>query len=205
MSWKPCLLYIHVTHTKLVQHLFLKWFCYYYSFAFHCNTISYHAVISNYQYGCTCFCASTLIEGQPCNMYSDSLLRSSFSVVDDLISSAVMLSGLSMHVSSALMVMFILGISSSLFVSWLCLGSQSTMNSCGLGLYRTLIMYWWMCSNILCGLCDKLAKSFFQYCHQHFAVCYHADLVWNSSDGISLGLAVYLGLRFWCCCIRIQC
>ena len=45
----------------------------------------------------------------------------------------VMWSGMSMHVSVTLILLPILGISSSLFTSWLCQDSQSSMNSCSPG------------------------------------------------------------------------
>ena len=41
----------------------------------------------------------------------------------------------------ALIVMHMPGISSSLFVLWLCLDSQCAMNCCGPGLYSILILY----------------------------------------------------------------
>ena len=49
-------------------------------------------------------------------------------------------SGMSVHVSIALILMCISGISSALFASWLCLNSQSVMNSCGPGLYSILML-----------------------------------------------------------------
>ena len=44
----------------------------------------------SYQYGCRSFCTSDLFDGQPYNIYSDSLLRYFSSVVTGIISSAVM-------------------------------------------------------------------------------------------------------------------
>ena len=44
---------------------------------------------------------------------------------------------MSVHDSIALMVMHMIGTYLSLFVSWLCLDSQSVMNSCGPGLLNT--------------------------------------------------------------------
>ena len=43
----------------------------------------------NEQYGCISFCTSTFIDGQPCNTYSDSMLRFSSSIVADPISSVM--------------------------------------------------------------------------------------------------------------------
>ena len=65
-------------------------------------------------------------------MYSSSNL-------DNLISSATMLSGMSMHDSIALMVMPMPGISSFLFLSLLCLDSQLAKNSCAPGLHSILM------------------------------------------------------------------
>ena len=129
----------------------------------------------NGQYNCRSFCTSALIDDQPHKTYSDNMLRCSLSIVPDVISSTVMQSCMSMHDSMVFMVTFIPSIFSPVFVSWLCLDSQSTMNSCGLGLYSNLMLYWWMYSNNLCSLCDKLA-SFFEDCHQQFVVCYYADI-----------------------------
>ena len=50
--------------------------------------------------------------------------------------------GLSMLGSIALMVMHMPGISSSLFVSWLCLDSQSAMNCCCTDVYSILMLHW---------------------------------------------------------------
>ena len=52
-------------------------------------------------------------------------------VVNGLISSIAMHSGMSVHISIALMPTFISIISSSLFIVWLCMDSQPAMNSCG--------------------------------------------------------------------------
>ena len=71
-----------------------------------------------------------------------------------------MQSGMSMHDSIALMVMHLPGISSSPFVSWLCLDSQPMMNSYGPGLYSILMLFWSICSSILWSLCDRLPTSF---------------------------------------------
>ena len=65
----------------------------------------------------------------------------SSSIVVDLISSAVMQSGMSAHDSMAFMVMLIYGISVS--VSCLCLDIWSGMKICGLGLYSICMPYGW--------------------------------------------------------------
>ena len=67
----------------------------------------------NYQYDCSSFCTSALVDGQPYNTYSDHMLQCSSSIVIDIISSAVMQSGMSIHDPMAFMVMFIPSISSS--------------------------------------------------------------------------------------------
>ena len=64
--------------------------------------------------------------------------RCSSSNIAVLISSAVMKSCMSIHDSISLTVMDMPGISSSLFVSWLCEDSQPVMNGCNPGLYRIL-------------------------------------------------------------------
>ena len=66
--------------------------------------------------------------------YSDRILKCSLPSIANLISSAFMQSGMLMHDSIVLIAMHIYGYSLSLFVSWLCLDSQSVMNSCGSGL-----------------------------------------------------------------------
>ena len=62
-------------------------------------------------------------------------------------------------VSVAFILMPIPGISSSLLTIWPCLDSKSAMNRFGPGLYRILMLYWWMCSSILIHLCDRLTSS----------------------------------------------
>ena len=47
-----------------------------------------------------------------------------------------------------------------LFVSWLCLDSQSVMNSCGPCLCSILMLYWCIHNSIPWSLCDRLATSF---------------------------------------------
>ena len=44
-----CLLNAHIIYVQLAQCIFLEWCWYYYSFAFHCNTINYHSFISEWQ------------------------------------------------------------------------------------------------------------------------------------------------------------
>ena len=63
-------------------------------------------------------------------------LQSSIAI---LMSSAVMQSGKSLH-DSMFMVIHMLCISLSLFLSWLCLESKSAMNNCGPDWYRTLYL-----------------------------------------------------------------
>ena len=57
-------------------------------------------------------------------MNSNNMLMCSLSSIAIFISSAFMQSGMSVHDSTALMVMYMSGISSSLLVLWLCLASQ---------------------------------------------------------------------------------
>ena len=68
-------------------------------------------------------------------MISDSMHMCSLSSIVILIFSAVIQSGMSMQKPIVLIVMHIPGISSCLFVEWLCLDSQSAMNTCGPDLY----------------------------------------------------------------------
>ena len=51
----------------------------------------------NDQYGCSSFCTSAFVYGQPCNTYSDSIHNCSLSIVTNHISSAVMHSGSFTH------------------------------------------------------------------------------------------------------------
>ena len=83
----------------------------------------------NDQYCCRFLCTSVVIDSLLCNTYSDSMLRCSSLVVADLI-------------SLWFMVKFIPSIL-SLLVSWLCLDSQLTMNSCSLNLYGKLMDVQW--------------------------------------------------------------
>ena len=73
--------------------------------------------------------------------------------------------GMFVHVSITFMLIVILGISFSLPISWLFLDIQSAMNCRGPGLYRILMLYWWMCNIILCSHEDCHWWPFFQcYC-----------------------------------------
>ena len=86
-------------------------------------------------------------------------------------------------------------------VFWLCLDSQSTMNSCGPGLYTIIMLCRWIHSNILWSPCDKLITSFWilpPAAYGLLSCSYHG---WNRRDGIFQGHAVCLGLLLQCCYI----
>ena len=137
------------------------------------------------QYGCTSS-TSASVDGQPCITYTDSMPKCSSARVASLVSSAVMQSGISVHDSTTFMVMHIPGISSSLSCgcAWI---AKSTVNSCGPGLYRIPMLYWWMHNNILCYLCDRVTTSFLKIATS----CYHQLSCWlcgqSSSGWIFLG------------------
>ena len=115
------------------------------------------------------------------------------------ISSDFMHSRMFVHVSIAFMFMLIWGISSSLFSLWLCLDIQSTMNNCGPGFYRVLMLYLCMYRSIFCSQCDRLATSFFEDFCWWFVICYHTTLKQSSSSGTSLGHGGCLVLLCQCC------
>ena len=77
----------------------------------------------NEQYGCSSLHILAFVDGQPCNVYSDSIPKCSMSRVASLISSPVMQSGIYMHVSIAFMVIHITDISSSLFYGFVWISS----------------------------------------------------------------------------------
>ena len=52
---------------------------------------------------------------------------------------------------------------SSLFILWLCLDRQAAINNCELGLYRILMLYWWIHSSIFCNLFDRFDTSFLKF------------------------------------------
>ena len=81
----------------------------------------------------------------------------SLSCVACLISSAIIHSGMSLHVSVTLIFRFIHRIPLPLSLSWLCHDNQSAINSCSPGLYKILMLYWWMYSRILS---DRVVISF---------------------------------------------
>ena len=83
------------------------------------------------------------------SMSSAKALRYSSVRIISLISSILMKSGMSVHDSIRLMVMHMPGISSPIFVLWVCLESQSAVNSSGPGFYSTLMLYWCINSSIL--------------------------------------------------------
>ena len=66
--------------------------------------------------GCSFFCWSVFHDGQPQSNTCERIPKYSSSGVTNIISSAVMKSGMSMHYCTALMVMHMPGISSSLTV-----------------------------------------------------------------------------------------
>ena len=113
------------------------------------------------QNSCRCFYNSAYIDGQPQGMSCNSMSMYSLSSIANYILSALMQSGMSVHDLNTLLIMYMPGISLSLSVSWLCMESQSTMNSCGPGLHNLLILYlcilniihwkhvWWVYSTFL--------------------------------------------------------
>ena len=90
----------------------------------------------------------SFVDGRLWSMSSANALGCSSSKVTSLICSAFMQSGMSVHDSIVLMVMCMPAISSSLFVFWLCLDSQSVMNSSSPGL-NSILMYWFIHNTIL--------------------------------------------------------
>ena len=102
----------------------------------------------------------------------------------------------SVYDSTAFMVTHTPGISSSLLVSWWCLYRYSAMNSCGPDLYRILML--WMCSNILCNLCHRLAISFLKIDTVVCALLSFWLHGWSSNGKIFLGHGVCPGLLFLC-------
>ena len=95
------------------------------------------------QYSCSSFSISVIGDGKAWSMSSTNALRCSSSRATCLFSSTAMQSGMSMHDTIAVMVMHMPNISSSPFVSWLCLDSQSVMNRCGLA-----YLVFWFCISV---------------------------------------------------------
>ena len=114
----------------------------------------------NNQYTSLSLCTSVLMDGQLHSAYSYSLPKCSSSIVANLISSAVIQSGMSIYYSVAFMVMLLHSISSSLFAWLLCLDGQSVTNSCDQSLYNILMLYWWIHSSSLCSLVISLLHLF---------------------------------------------
>ena len=81
----------------------------------------------NEQYDSNSFHTWAFIDGQPWSTHSDSRPKCSSSRIATLTSLSIMQCGISVHYSIKFMVMHIHGISLSLFVSWLCLDSQSAI------------------------------------------------------------------------------
>ena len=50
-------------------------------------------------------------------------------------------------------------------VLWLCLDSQSMMNSCRSGFYRILMLHWCFLSSIPWSLCDRLVELRIYFCY----------------------------------------
>ena len=113
-----------------------------------------------------------------------------------------MQSGMSMHDSIASIIMHIMGISSSIIVSWLCLHSQFSINSFGLwsrflqDSYAVLVY----ANNILCNLCVSFAIHHFGRVPP--AVCGLSSFWlnrWSSNSWILLGHGLCPGFNFLCC------
>ena len=144
------------------------------------------------QLGCSSFCTSVFVGGQLQRISLATVLRCSSSRV----------SVVCLHSSIAVMVKCIPGFSLSLFVSSLCLGSQTMMNSCSPGLYSILMLYWCICSSILWSLCDRLVTSFLNNATSGlWSVITLASLAknwwWNFSRPCSM-----LSASLLCCCSR---
>ena len=149
-------------------------------------------------FGCNFFCTSAFLDGQPYSAWSDRIPRCSSTRVTILISSVVMQSGVAVHDIDGY------GHTRYFFISvcpWLCLDSQSAMNSYSPGLYSILILYWWICNSILYSLCDRLAKYFLKKpvaCGQ-LSCWLHGQ---SSSSDFFLCYGVCIGFLFLCCYIR---
>ena len=94
------------------------------------------------QYGYRSFCISALANCHPCNMSSDSMpMCLSTSVAFLILSCCHACTLVCLCITTVLMVMHMSGVSSSLFVWWLCLDSYSVMNNCDPGMYSILVLY----------------------------------------------------------------
>ena len=142
-------------------------------FYFSWNSINDEILSLNDQYGCSSLHIWAFVDGQPSNTYSASMPKCSLSNVASLI--LLLLCSLVYQCMSLVHLLWSTYlVFPHLFFSWLWLDNQSAMHSHGPGLYRILILYWWMCSNILCNIaCYILLEN----CYQWFVVCYHADWV----------------------------
>ena len=114
-----------------------------------------------YQHGYRYVCTSGLVSGNPWSMSSEGMPMCSLSVLAVLISSAVMQPSRSMYDTTALMVMHMPRISSSLFGLWLCLDCQPVMKTFDPA-YCILMLYWCILNIILRSLYNRLAISFFK-------------------------------------------
>ena len=140
--------------------------------------LSMTAMLSlNGQYGCNSSLSSVLLDGHACIIQGVKSFRLLLSCITCLVSSAIIQSGMSVHISMAMMFKSISRISSSLPSLWLYLDCQYTISNYGPDLYRSPISYWWICSSILCGFshggCYNLLED-----HEHwFMICYHAHFM----------------------------
>ena len=128
---RSCLSYAHIIHVQLVEHF--PWseagiIIILLPFMVIPSIIAISSL--NNQYGYISFCSSAFTDGHACNTYYDNMHRCSSSMVTDLISPALMYSGMPMYDSMAFMAIFTPSISLSVFVVWLYLDSQSSMKSC---------------------------------------------------------------------------
>ena len=99
-------------------------------------------------------CASWfLLLGHPCMAYSIRCWRCWSWDVASCTPCIVIHFGMLVIDCIALILVYMPVISSSLFLPWLCLDSQSAMNRSGPGLYIILTLYW-------CILCDNVPTSF---------------------------------------------
>ena len=108
---------------------------------FTCHSILSIITISSLydQYGCRSFCTSC---GSLMAIHTVHMIASLGTHHLWLLTYILLLSCslVCVYMNMAFMAMFISSISSSLFVLWLCLDSQSGMNKCGPGLYSILML-----------------------------------------------------------------
>ena len=131
----------------------------------------------NVQYSCMSCFTSTFIRGQPLIWCMLWVHVGAHNFVLHLILCVNMPSKMSVHISPALIISFMPGISWCLFPNWFCHGSQFAMQSSVLHLYMVCMLYWHMHSSTVLKSLWYCCYVIFEYGYQWFVLSDYVDFM----------------------------